>query len=342
MKPAGIIFSTLSGHKSPLLLDRTVAAIPFACRYRLVDFSLSMLVLAGVSDILVVTDGNYRSLADHIGTGKDWDLARRRGGIRLITPFRTVAPGSVPQSFRGHVDALLGMRRDLLPMQNEEFILMRGDVVASVDLSAALLLHRRKGNAMTSVVCRTEAGKLADLGIRILGRQFLFELLTGSRDECASIFAPIAGERPLDDDVFVHEGYAAAPTELLDYFTESIRLTTDAAVRGALLSDPARALLTKVHSTSPTAYRTCNSVHSCLLADDCVIEGEVKNSVLFRGVRIERGAKVENSVLFGGTYVGRGSALSCVVADKGVFIGEGRHLSGHTTMPLYIPKERKV
>ena len=196
---------------------------------------------------------------------------------------------------------------------------------------------------MTSVVARAETGEVADLGIRILSRSFLFDLLSAkSREECEAVFAPITGKTTSASTLFIHEGYASAPTGLLDYFSESIRLTSDAVVRRALLCDPARPILTKVHSTSPAAYRTCDSVHACLLADDCVIDGEVRNSVLFRGVRVERGATVENSILFGGTYVGRGSALSCVVADKGVFIGEGRHLSGHTTMPLYIPKERKV
>ncbi|MBQ2719228.1 MAG: hypothetical protein IJF73_04085 [Clostridia bacterium] len=340
MKTAGIIFSTLSGRSAPLLEDRTIAAIPFACRYRLVDFSLSMLVAAGVTDILVVTDGNYRSLADHIGTGKDWDLARRRGGIRLITPFRTVAPGTTPHSFRGPLDALFGMRRDLFPMHHEEFILMRGDVVANVDLRAALLYHRREKHPMTAVLARAGEGRDADLGIRILDRTLLFDLLSsGDRAAGEAVFSAVTGK---DSSVFWHEGYASAPTGLIDYFTESIRLTREQDVRRALLCDPHRPILTKVHSTSPAAYRAGDSVHACLLADDCIIDGEVKNSVLFRGVRVEKGARVENSVLFGGTYVGRGSALSCVVADKGVVIGEGRHLSGHTTMPLYIPKERKV
>ena len=89
---AGIIFSSLNDNTlSRLTSDRTVAAIPFACRYRLVDFCLSNMVNANISNINVVANYNYRSLTEHLGSGKDWDLARRESGINFVSPFQTAS-----------------------------------------------------------------------------------------------------------------------------------------------------------------------------------------------------------------------------------------------------------
>ena len=107
---AGIIFSSLNDNTlSRLTSDRTVAAIPFACRYRLVDFCLSNMVNANISNITVVANYNYRSLMEHIGSGKDWDLARRSGGIHIISPYQT-AHSSSAKMFSTHMEALISMK----------------------------------------------------------------------------------------------------------------------------------------------------------------------------------------------------------------------------------------
>ena len=90
MSTAGIIFSSLNNDTlTRLTSDRTVAAIPFACRYRIVDFGLSNMVNANISNISIVANYNYRSLVEHVGSGKDWDLARRAGGINFISPYQS-------------------------------------------------------------------------------------------------------------------------------------------------------------------------------------------------------------------------------------------------------------
>ena len=87
MSTTGFIFSNLNSNTLSLLTsDRTVAAIPFACRYRLVDFALSNMVNSDITDINIIANYNFRSLVNHIGSGKDWDLARRSGGIKILSP----------------------------------------------------------------------------------------------------------------------------------------------------------------------------------------------------------------------------------------------------------------
>ena len=116
---AGIIFSSLNNNTlSRLTSDRTVAAIPFACRYRLIDFALSNMVNANISNIYIVANYKYRSLLEHLGSGKDWDLARREGGITFISPYQTSNQGKNAM-FSTHMEALKSMKEYITEIKEE-------------------------------------------------------------------------------------------------------------------------------------------------------------------------------------------------------------------------------
>jgi len=101
-------------------------------------------------------------------------------------------------------------------------------------------------------------------------------------------------------------------------------------------------IFTRVHNSAPVVYKSSAKVSNSLIADECIIEGTVINSILFRGVKVAKGAVVKNSVLFRGTYVDSGAELNCIVTDKDVHITEDVKLSGNENMPFYIQKSRKV
>jgi glucose-1-phosphate adenylyltransferase len=148
---AGIIFSSLNQNTlSRLTYDRAVAAIPFACRYRLVDFCLSNMVNANISNIFLVANYNYRSLAEHIGSGKDWDLARRSGGINLIAPFQS-ANASSAVLYKSRLDALKSMWDYIAELKEEFVILMDADTVLNIDLRELLSAHERTKADVTFV-----------------------------------------------------------------------------------------------------------------------------------------------------------------------------------------------
>ena len=131
---AGIIFSSLNANTlSRLTADRSVAAIPFGCRYRLVDFCLSSMVNADISNINIVTNYKYRSLAEHIGSGKDWDLARRERSINIITPFQTANSGNV-KVFSTHMEALISMKEYIKEFKEDYVVMMDSDNVLNIDL----------------------------------------------------------------------------------------------------------------------------------------------------------------------------------------------------------------
>ena len=372
---AGIIFSNLNDNNlSRLTGDRTVAAIPFACRYRLIDFCLSNLVNANISNINVVANYNYRSLADHIGSGKDFDLARRSGGINVINPFATARSASA-KMFSTHMEALLAMKEDYINAMKEEYVvLLDSDHVLNIDVADIIRQHQRTGALLTLVthnvthgytsknprmMVSSIAGKVSDitmsnvyneknpelaLNMFVINTNYLKTLIQEAEGyNIHSLTGLIMKNfRNQNYRTYNYKGYVASVSSFLDYYKHSINLAKNSKARESLLGKREFPILTRVHNSSPVVYKSSAKVEGSMIADDCVIEGTVINSVLFRGVRVEKGAVVKDSVLFNGTYIGKDSKVNCIVTDKDVFISSGVVLSGNDNMPFYVQKRRKV
>ncbi len=371
---AGIIFSSLNQNTlSRLTSDRAVAAIPFACRYRLVDFCLSNMVNANISNIYLIANYNYRSLTEHIGSGKDWDLARRSGGINLISPFQSAKDVSA-RLYKSRLEALRSMGDYINEMKEEFVILMDADTVLNIDLRAVIASHEKTKADVTFVtktpdkdyssknprmMVSSVAGKITDIALSSVYTERNPELSLGIFVMRTTMLRKIIeqanayGLNSLTELFFdsykrqnyrsyCYNGYVATVSSFLDYYKKSIHLTKDTKAREQLLGQRDAAIFTRVHNSAPTVYRKGAAVIDSMIADDCVIEGTVINSVLSRGVVVRRGAVVKDSILFQGTYVGENASLNCVVTDKAVHISEGVTLSGNENMPFYIQKGRRV
>lgn len=371
---AGIVFSSLNQNTlSRLTTDRAVAAIPFACRYRLVDFCLSNLVNANISNIYLVANYNYRSLAEHIGSGKDWDLARRSGGINLISPYQSARDAS-GGLYKSRLEALRSMADYIHEMKEEFVVLMDADTVLNIDLRAVIDAHEKTKADVTFVtkipdkdyssknprmVLSSTDGKITDIALSSVYTEKNPELSLGIFVMRATMLRKIIEQanayglnsltefffdsyKKQNYHSFCYKGFAATVSSFLDYYKNSIYLTRNAQAREELLGQREASVFTRVHNSSPTVYRKGAKVSDSMIADDCVIEGVVINSVLSRGVVVRRGAVVKNSVLFRGTYVGENASLNSVVSDKAVHIEDGTVLSGSENMPFYIPKGRRV
>ncbi len=376
MSTSGIIFSNLNDNTLSLLTpDRTVAAIPFGCRYRLVDFAISNMVNSDIDDISVVANYNYRSLVEHIGSGKDWDLARRAGGIKMISPYQC-AKSSVAPMYASRLEAILSMAEYIEGLRSDLVVLSDCDNVLNIDLNAVISVHRASAADITLVTTPCESTFTARLPQMMLktdpdGR--IVEIAKSTKqieshpERALNIFvmktdilkqivqnSAAHNYHSLTDDVlmrtvesaryytYCYRGFVAPVSTFLDYYRSSIRLATDPEARESLLGRRERPIFTKVHNSAPCLYKNGAEVVGSLIADDCVIEGHVENSILFRGVKVARGAVVRNSILFGGTYIGENASVNCIVADKQVMLSDGCHLSGHDTLPFYIGKGRKV
>ena len=371
---AGIIFSSLNDNTlSRLTSDRTVAAIPFACRYRLVDFCLSNMVNANISNINVVANYNYRSLMEHIGSGKDWDLARRSGGIHIISPYQT-AHSSTAKMFSTHMEALISMKEYIDEFTEDYVILMDSDSVLNIDLSDVIKAHELTGAKITLVTQQTSpdysskhprmmlssvAGKVTDitmssvyternpelsLGIFVMSTVYLRKLIEEAQGYNTHSLTNLMLKNFKSQNyrTYKYNGFVASVSSFLDYYKYSVMLAKDEGARSSLLYKKEAPIFTRVHNSAPTKHSPCAKVENSMIADECDIAGTVINSVIFRDVKIEKGAVVKNSVLFHGTTVGKNANLNCIVTDKDVQITDGVTLSGNENMPFYVQKGRKV
>ena len=373
MTAAGIVFSNIHDESLPELTRlRTMASVPFGGRYRLIDFALSNMVNSGISKVGVITHYNYQSLLDHIGTGKDWDLARRSGGIKILPPFITAydAKGG-GHLYSTRLEALLGVVNFISRCTEDVIVLSDCDTICNIDISDVIDRHEETGADFTVVVKRiteggissprhsvifsdaegriTDATEFSDdirpgqeisTNIMVINRMYLLNILgDAAAHGYTSFFRDVIARNihHANYRVYHYDGYYALVSSLAGYFDCSMQLLR-ADVRDALFGVAERPIYTKVRNSAPTIYRTGSSVGNTLIADGCIIEGTVENSIIFRGVKVGRGSVVRNSILLQDTVVGSGVSLNCVVTDKNTMVRDGRVLSGHETMPFFIGK----
>lgn len=361
----GIIFSYEERAALRELTElRSASSIPFGGRYRAIDFPLSMLVNAGVTDVGVVLHGKYQSILDHLGTGKAWDLSRKRGGLRILPPFRSRDDWGI-MPFRGKMEALAGVRSYLDTIRQDHVALLDGDLVANLPLNEIYAAHERSGADIT-VVCGNDSfqtddgtyfemgqdGRITDvlynlhrprgfrgLDVYILSTKLLKDLV----DDCAAkdLFSwrrdvLQARKDQLNLRGYIWGGYAAQIRSVQEYYDRSMQLL-DTNIRSDLFT-PQRPIRAKGADKSSTYVGDGGRCSDSLVAEGCRIEGTVENSVLFPGVVVEAGAVVRNCVLFKETAVRKGASLAYVIADKDVEVLQDRTLMGHATYPIVLSK----
>ena len=360
----GIIFSYEKRNDLRELGEiRSAASIPFGGRYRAVDFALSNLVNAGVTDVGIVLHGRYQSMLDHLGTGKVWDLSRKRGGLRMLPPFNYQQNwGALP--FRGKIEALAGVRTYLDEIRQDYVALMDGDLVVNLPMADIFESHVKSGADVT-VVCGNDSfatedgtyfemnrdGRITEvlyrlhtprgyrgLEVYILSKKLLCEIVDecSARDQFSWRKELQTRKDSLNLRSYIWSGFAAQIRSVQEYYDRSMQLL-DPAIRAELFT-PARPIRAK-GADKPSTYVGANGrcVNS-LVADGCRIEGTVENSVLFPGVVVEEGAVVRNCVLFKEDIVRRNAQLSYIIADKDVEILADRTLMGHATYPIVLAK----
>lgn len=371
----GIIFPNSYDNMVPeLVTERLMASIPFAGRYRMIDFILSSMVSSGIDNISIIVRNNYHSLMDHLGSGREWDLTRKNGGLTIIPPFaeKTV------KMYNGRVQALASIL-ELLRDQKEEYVVMSdANIAVNFDFSAMLQAHIESGADVTVAYKEEElADSLKNLDI--MKEDFFYTLaLEGDRVKKIYVNSEESGPQKLsmniyilkrellidlihtafvrgyvyfERDILAHrldklnvkayrfDGYLARITDMKSYFDENMKLLDDYNQDALFGKAP---IYTKVRDDTPTRYITGAKVSNIMAADGCIIEGEVENSILFRGVKIEKGAKVKNCILMQDTVVEKGADIEYLVTDKQVTITSGTEMKGTDSYPVYIAKFRTV
>lgn len=353
---------------------RPVASVPFGGRYRVIDFMMSNLVNSGCYQVAVLMRDKYQSLLDHLGSGKDWDLSRKRGGMFLLPP-NAFAPKSSPlvtENYRTSLEAL-GSISDMLNKNKSEHVLIcSADIVANIPLDEVMKEHK-KSEADVTIVCtkNSEGGafdmfldlsprhevedirngdnmggkcKYKSMGIYIMKRKYLQSLLSDcvthnlrsfERDAMQHVF-----KRGDKVHGYVFDKYSAKIENVKGYFSASMDML-DKDIRDQVFLKN-RPILTKIYDEAPTYYGEDAEVSDSLIADGSRIEGTVENSIIFRGCTIAKDAIVKDSIVLPNSSIGEGVELSYVVTDKGVTVRENRKMIGGATYPVAIAKNATV
>lgn len=352
-----------------LTQHRNTCSIPFGGRYRIIDFMLSSMVNAGVGDVGLIVNSQYQSLLDHVGSGKDWDLSRMRGGLRILPPFSYSQSSSGSES-RGRMDALVDVRSYLEKIRQDYVVLAWGDIVANLPIADAFEQHLATGADITAVCTSTPTGDPASctyftvgangnvtsvsvhpntpmgcetLECYIMSKQMLLNLVEYASTHRIHSFSEgvlLAMVDQLKIVPYLYNGYVARIHSVASYFSKSMELLDPAVQENLFAHD--NPIKTKIMTLPATYYGSESRSRGSLIADGCIIDGEVDNCILFRGVKIEKGAKVSNCILMQGTTVRAGAELSYVITDKNVLINSSRKLMGHENYPLAIEKNAIV
>ncbi|HHT82980.1 MAG TPA: glucose-1-phosphate adenylyltransferase subunit GlgD [Clostridiales bacterium] len=360
-----------SGNESKLnelTLHRTTASLPFGGRYRLIDFTLSNLVNSGITSIGIITRSNYSSLMDHIRMGRDWDLNRKNSGIAVFPPF---VLNTSREIYKGKIEALYTVL-DFLKRAKEEYVVISNcNIAANIDFEDVYKKHIEK-EADITILCKegktttsrrivlnkdtdniirdmyisesnSSDEKLISLNIYMIKKSLLISLVERSYARGYLDFEKDILFKMVDQNkIYAYEvpGYAAIVDDVKTYYGESMKLL-NFDVREQLFGKENK-IYTKVKDSVPTIYQANAKVKNSLIADGCIINGTVENSILFRNVRIEEGAVVKNSIIMESGVVQKDASLQYAITDKDVTISESRNISGFITYPIVIVKGKTV
>ena len=371
----GVIFPNSYDSLVPdLVSERLMASIPFASRYRMCDFMISSMVHCGIDNISILVRKNYHSLLDHLGNGREWDLARKNGGLNIVPPF---AQKQI-KVFSGRIEALESIRGYLMKQTEKYVILSDANMAVNFDFNALLDAHVKSGADVTMVYRKQEipqslirqstagmdlyyalgingdrvskiyinpkeSGEMNfSLNIYVVERELLMRMVDEAYLHGNVYFVRDILEKKIDQlDVrgFCYDGYVAHIHDMNSYFEENMRLLKEENLN-ALFSG--NQIYTKIRDDNPTRYINGAKAKNVMVADGCVIEGEVENSVLFRGVKIGKGAKVKNCVLMQDTVIEDNASVEYVITDKNVTISEGKSLTGNDSFQVYVAKGQVV
>jgi glucose-1-phosphate adenylyltransferase len=347
---------------------RCVASVPFGGRYRLIDFTLSSMVNSGIENVAVFTHHKYRSLMDHLGPGKEWDLDRKRGGL-FVLPAVLDEPTGMS---RGDLYQFYS-HRDYFYRGREEYVLItRSHMVCNINYTDVLRYHLETKADVTVIykeVDEEEPAHFRRLAVKPDGQVTVLEDHTGRlRTNKVSMEMYVMSKELLLDMVesclaqgydhlvrdgimknidklsvygYPFAGHLGIVNTIPSYYRNSMQLLNPKVWR-ELFFQKQQLIYTKVKDEPPARYLEDAQVRGSLIANGCTIEGRVENSMLFRGVKIRKGAIVRNSIILQNCEIEENVIIENAILDKDVFISRGRVLTGDNKAPFIAAKTKVI
>ena len=368
MKALGIIFSNIYDDRfGELTKNRTVASLPFGGRYRLIDFVLSNMSNSGIYQIGIITKYNYRSLMDNLGSYAEWDLNRKNEGPMMLPPFVRGNTGV----YKGKLEALYSALHFMDDEKYDYVVMSDSTVLCNIDYRSIIDEHASSGADITVIASAADEGEhpfvvysdengtvtemeinakarenaAVGMGMFIISRKLLTEAVKEAYSKGYVHLERDFIQRKFNENrlcVHVHkfDGIVFRNESITDYLKNNLSLLDESVHDGLFQSE--RPIYTKVRDELPTYYSAGSKLENCIVADGCILRGRAKNSVLFRGVVLEKDAAVENCMIMQGTIIGEGARLENVIADKNVVISANTYLKGTPEHPVIIAKGETV
>jgi glucose-1-phosphate adenylyltransferase len=355
MRIVAMIMAGGEGTRLSVLSEkRAKPSVPFAGKFRIIDFTLSNCVNSGIYDVAILTQYRPHSLNEHIGIGKPWDLDRNRGGVRLLQPYQQRGDQSW---YRGTADAILQNLGYIRDRRADLVVILSGDHIYKMDYTPMITYHRRQGADLTvgvmdvpldetdrfgimtvdeqqKVVEFTEKpkakdkGTLASMGIYVFDTDVLVRRLTEGSEERPRIdFGKhVIPAMIAEDRVYAYRfaGYWVDVGTIQSYWETSMALLDPS--NSLNLYDPNWVIHTRSEERPPVKLGPQAAVSHSMICNGCIVRGSVVNSVLSPGVYVSPGAIVRDSVVMNDTWIGPGAVLDRVIVDKEVVVGAGAQL----------------
>lgn len=369
----GIINLTENEEKiQDLVTHRPIAAIPFGGRYRVIDFTISNMVNSGIRKVAIFTRNKFRSLQDHLGSGKYWSLDRKRDGLFMLHPMvdytNTVRRYGDLQTFKDNLGFIQHSRQGYI-MICRSYNLMNFDLQLAID-------YHRESNADVTIIGKRlkdaressqyigldslevdQNGYVKGVGVNfgakkdvmlsmemyILKRDLLVEIITDAYERGQRAFLKQAVFDYMDNlkvNVYEYDGPSHFINSISNYYQANMDMLDRMAFNA--LFDGFGRIYTKIKDEPSSLYSLTSCVTNSIVANGCMIEGTVENSILFRGVHIKKGAIVRNSIVMQETTIGETAHLNYVIADKQVAIADKKILMGDGGVPFVIKKGQMV
>lgn len=369
----GIIFANSeSDNLQGLALERPIAAVPFGGRYRILDFALSSMVNSGIRTIGIVTPHQYRPLLDHLGAGKDWFLERKDGGLFILPGVMHGLAG------KNHTFCIKDLKNNLEYLEKdfvENVVISSGDQIFNINFKDALEFHKDKHADVTLIykviteagadsnsaalleldenhkVCNIkensrlqgdELGHSRFVNILLIRRELLMNIIENySSYGCLDLITILAANlEVLKIYGSPTRSFVGTIRTIKDYFDRTMDLL-DLNVREQLWLGVDRTH-TKVVDNPPTKYTSRAKINNSLIASGCSIAGEVINSIVFRGVKIEEGCRIQNSIIMPKCHIHANAQTNYAILDKSVIVHGENVLKGNLNQPLVVLKKAVI
>lgn len=345
-----------------LTRNRPLASIPFGGRYRIIDFVLSNMVNSGVNNIGIFTDGKTRSLMDHLGSGKPWDLDRKLNGL-FIFNFRQ-------KNYMSEIETLKNNIEYFYKSKEEYAILSSSNMICNIDYKAAAAFHEASDADITVIYKKIQDGRVNFIDCSLLNLDKDSNVLSvgkniGIDDDCNICMEMFIMKKKtlinliveciktgyytsikdaiyrklnfLQINAYEFKGHLECINCVNSYYNANMDLLNLNVSRDLFFKNGF--IYTKSQDEPPTRYVEGSKVMNSLIANGCIIEGNIQNSIIFRRVKIAKGAEVKNCIIMQNCEIKAGARLTNVIIDKNCVIEEGKELKGDLDFPLVIEKK---